>query len=134
MDDSISGSQWLQLQADDYCCTVSLQTLRKFPDSLLAGLADTAVAHGREQLRLDLSPQVAAEVVSVLRLGEGYVPPADTRLVAALQVMSSGSSNTPHGRIEGGLQQQTRTPLLCCPCLFCHPPPLAPCPYPPAPT
>lgn len=96
LDNSVSGCQWLQLQADDYCCTVSLQTLRKFPDSLLAGLADTAVAHGREQLRLDMSPQVAAEVVSVLRLGEGYAPPEDTRLVAALQVMSIGSSNTPH--------------------------------------
>lgn len=80
-----TSCQWLQLQADDYCCTVSLQTLRKYPDSLLAGLADTAVAHGREQLRLDMSPQVAAEVVSVLRLGEGYVPPEDSRLVAALQ-------------------------------------------------
>lgn len=78
--------QWLQLQADSYSACVSLQTLRKYPDSLLAGLADTAVAHGRDCLRLDMSPDVAQEVVSVLRLGEGYVPPADSRLVSALQV------------------------------------------------
>jgi hypothetical protein len=80
--------QWLQLQADDYSAWVSLQTLRKHPDSLLAGLADTAVSHGRDKLRLDMSPDVAQEVVSVLRLGEGYVPPDDSRLVAALQVSS----------------------------------------------
>ena len=78
--------QWLQLQADDYSAWVSLQTLQKYPDSVLAGLADTAIAHGRDKLRLDMSPEVAQEVVSVLRLGEGYVPPADSRLVAALQV------------------------------------------------
>lgn len=88
LDTSVAGCQWLQLQADDYSAWVSLQTLRKYPDSLLAGLADTAAAHGREQLRLDMSPAVAQEVVSVLRLGEGYVPPEDSRLVAALQVSS----------------------------------------------
>lgn len=131
-----TSCQWLQLQADDYCCTVSLQTLRKFPDSLLAGLADTAVTHGRDRLRLDMSPQVAAEVVSVLRLGEGYVPPEDTRLVAALQVTSSCCPyNTPHGRIEGLLA----TANTSCPCSLHasvssvpHPPlPVTP---PPAPT
>lgn len=84
--DCQSGAHWLRLQADDYSAWVSLQTLRRYPDSLLAGLADTAVSHGREQLRLDMSPDVAQEVVSVLRLGEGYVPPDDARLVAALQV------------------------------------------------
>lgn len=81
-----SHCQWLQLQADDYSAWLSVQTLRKHPDSLLAGLADTAIAHGNDKLRLDMSPDVAQEVVSVMRLGEGYVPPADGRLVAALQV------------------------------------------------
>jgi len=78
--------QWLQLQADDYSAWVSLHTLRKHPESLLAGLADTVLSHGSDRLRLDMSPDVAQEVVSVLRLGEGYVPPTDHRLVAALQV------------------------------------------------
>lgn len=77
--------QWLQLQADDYSAWVSLHTLRKHPESLLAGLADTVLSHGSDRLRLDMSPDVAQEVVSVLRLGEGYVPPTDHRLVAALQ-------------------------------------------------
>lgn len=77
--------QWLQLQADDYSATVSLQTLHRHPDSLLAGLADTALAHGRDVLRLDMSAEVAREVVAVLRLGESYTPPADSRLLTALK-------------------------------------------------
>lgn len=100
-----SPSHWLQLQADDYSAWVSLQTLRRYPDSLLAGLADTAVQHGRETLRLDMSPDVAQEVVSVLRLGEGYVPPEDSRLVAALQVCVQGSG----GSREKGLDTQAAT-------------------------
>lgn len=78
--------QWLQLQADSYSAWVSLQALHKYPDSVLTGLADTALSHGKDTLRLDMDPEVAREVVSVLRLGDGYVPPADTRLVHALKV------------------------------------------------
>jgi hypothetical protein len=100
--------QWLQLQADSYSACVSLQTLRKYPDSLLAGLADTAVAHGRYNLRLDMSPDVAQEVVSVLRLGEGYVPPADSRLVSALQVCVRHDFHS----CSGCVWQCTCTPLL----------------------
>lgn len=85
-----SSIQWLQLQADDYNAWVSLQTLHEHPDSLLAGLADTALSHGRDVLRLDMSADVAREVVAVLRLGESYSPPADSRLVTALKVGGVG--------------------------------------------
>jgi hypothetical protein len=81
-----SSFQWLQLKADDYSAWVSLQTLHEHPDSLLAGLADTALSHGRDVVRLDMSADVAREVVAVLRLGESYSPPADSRLLTALKV------------------------------------------------
>lgn len=81
-----SSFQWLQLQADDYSAWVSLQTLHRHPDSLLAGVADTALSHGRDVLRLDMSADVAREVVEVLRLGDSYQPPADSRLLTALKV------------------------------------------------
>jgi hypothetical protein len=85
-----SSFQWLQLKADDYSAWVSLQTLHEHPDSLLAGLADTALSHGKDVLRLDMSADVAREVVAVLRLGESYSPPADSRLLTALKVCRVG--------------------------------------------
>lgn len=105
---------WLQMQADDYSAWVSLQTLRRYPDSVLAVLADTAVQHGREQLRLDMSPDVAREVVAVLRLGDGYAPPADSRLLAAVQVRLSQHSEVLYGGFC--VYQLTQHPQHCQQC------------------
>lgn len=115
MGDIEQHSHWLQLQADDYSAWVSLQTLHRHPDSLLSGLADTAVAHGRDKLRLDMSPEVAREVVAVLRLGDGYAPPEDGRLLAALQVGSW--CVCVRGRAILRLLQPSHPVFACCTCV-----------------
>ncbi|KAF8067165.1 Klhl23 [Scenedesmus sp. PABB004] len=83
--DDDPGGGWLRLCADDWSAVVSVASLRRHQDSLLAGLADAALAAGRDALRLDASADVAREVVAVLRLRDSYRPPADARLAAALR-------------------------------------------------
>lgn len=80
---------WIKLEADDFSATVSAKCFQgENASSVLANLVELeAKCSGSDPpvVRLDCSPEVAKEVVAVLRQGSRYVPPAEPRLLRALQ-------------------------------------------------
>jgi len=82
------GSAWIIVKADSYECVLSVNSLRAFPNSHIANLIELEVQRNpvTPSIRLDCDPEVAKELVAIVRHGSSYVPPSDNpRLLQALQ-------------------------------------------------
>jgi hypothetical protein len=82
------GSAWIIVKADSYECVLSVNSLRAFPNSHIANLVELEVQRNpvTPSIRLDCDPEVAKELVAIVRHGSSYVPPSDNpRLLQALQ-------------------------------------------------
>eukprot|EP00775_Hariotina_reticulata_P000822 gene822-1139_t len=79
---------WITIKADNYECLLSVNKLRALPNSHLANLADIELQgnHVNPSIRLDCEPEVAKELVAIVRHGSSYAAPTDNpRLFQALQ-------------------------------------------------
>eukprot|EP00775_Hariotina_reticulata_P000001 gene1-1_t len=86
--DADQGRAWITIKADNYECMLSVNKLRAFPNSHLANLADLELQrnHVNPSIRLDCEPEVAKELVAIIRHGSNYAAPTDNpRLFQALQ-------------------------------------------------
>eukprot|EP00775_Hariotina_reticulata_P003166 gene3166-3444_t len=89
--DADQGRAWITIKADSYECMLSVNKLRAFPNSHLANLADLELQrnHVNPSIRLDCEPEVAKELVAIVRHGSSYAAPSDNpRLCQALQHQS----------------------------------------------
>lgn len=86
--DADHDSAWITIKADSYECMLSVDKLRAFPNSHLANLADIELQRNpvNPSIRLDCEPEVAKELVAIIRHGNNYAAPANNpRLCQVLQ-------------------------------------------------
>lgn len=86
-----SGSipTWVTIEADEYQSVVNTRNILSGRNAVshLANLIELEAANGAgtTRIRLDCSAEVGREVVACLRQGGSYSPPADPRLLRAVQ-------------------------------------------------